>query len=554
MVHKNSDGLDDACLTLNWYDVQDILSGHHPLLMLKLIMQFDVVHNPPTRLEVGDQLSNAEYLCRVLREANIFSSDLAPIAREIHELTHGLTFVADDVVTEIISLALRRGLSRGVLRRKSLMDATLLKPIKRDVPLARGANYADPENKAFPLDTPDRVRASHAYIHKFWNNNAQSGITATYNRDKFIQVHKKIATRMRRLGMDHSTRDSLDRATRNFIKKQLSSKGVSVKKGGAPRGATPRDGGLGALSPDMMDAEDIRKTKNMLQSVLSDHVSFLKNYISACDERNDGVAKSMETALESNTNELGEFIKKHLAPYTPDDPMSVDDDEAANQFAKLWVEYMDSVKSMVIGGDTGNDSMAKSGLRALFLVKDKIVKYFVSLLAEIAEEEELDEAWTNWVKYLQGYIESRDNDDFATSYQNLQDWKKAKDVIAQKLAQWIISRDNISSSDIAEAKPLDVDGDNSAADSPIMGKTTNPPAPLAPPTKTANDVRRNASNSPDSGANSLSPNASQPDGSRNTRRLNEARPLSIGHRPHGEHCMPDARNGKCYVDHKSRNG
>jgi hypothetical protein len=97
MTH-HLDNLNNAYLNLNWHDVQDMLCGHHPLLLLKMVMRFDVAHNPPTPLEIGDQLSNAEYLCRVLRDINISVADLSPIANEIYEMTRGLTFVADDVV------------------------------------------------------------------------------------------------------------------------------------------------------------------------------------------------------------------------------------------------------------------------------------------------------------------------------------------------------------------------------------------------------------------------------------------------------------------------
>lgn len=571
MTRHDSENLNNACLTLSWSDVQEMLAGHHPLLLLKMVMHFEILHNPPTLLELGDQLSNAEYLCGVLGGLGIKIVDLTPIANEIYELTRGLSFVADDVVSEIITMSVRKGLGRGCLRRKSLMDSSMVKPIKRDVPLARGANYADPENKAFPLDTPERVRASHAYIHKFWNSAADSGIMATYNRDKFIQVHNRILTRMRRLGIEHTHRDSLDRATRALIKKRATEKAASLKKAG--RGGVPRDGGLDGINPELMDANAMKRIKNLIQSALSDHISFLKNYISACDERNDGVAKSMETALEANTAEITGLVKQHLTPYSPDEA-AVSQEDVGRQFVGMWQEYLDAVKSMVIGGDTGNESMSKSGLRTLFLVKDKIVKFCISLLAEVAEEEELDAAWTDWVKYLQGYIEARDNDNFAASYQYLLDWKTAKDTIAKKMAFWIIGRDNVNKQDFAEAKPLDVHSSNgvgSDVPNPATGEVTNPPPQLEPAIKAVNNVRRQAASASDAGASGAggvggAGGASVPAASdsganvaleyppKSSRRLNETRQLPVGHRPHGGECIPDARNGKCYIDHGRQHG
>lgn len=556
----------DSYITLNWYDVQEMLEGHHPLTLLKIIMQHEAPFNPPSRLELGDQLNNAEYLCKVLEDLEICVADLEPISEELYVLTKGLTTVVDSVVEKVSEAAKEKGLCRqgvcrqGVWRKKGLSDREA-QVIKRDRPIKKGANYADPENKAFPLDTLERVKASHAYIHKYWNSGAKSGITATYSREKFLQVHKRIMIRMNRLGIEHNTCDSLDRATKRHIKRVAKNKMQTMKKGG--NSATPR-GNNRALTPDMVDFEDIRKLRNVLSSALSDHIIFMKNYISACDERNDGLASSMDESINKNSREILGIFKKHLPGYEPDEP--TDTEGLMKQFMSLWDDYLDATKHMIVGGDTGNDGMSRDGLRRLFLVKNELVKYFISVLSESAEEKELDDILTSWVTHLQGYIESRDNDDFATSYQHLQDWQKAKDELAAKLATWMIDRDFMDQADMPEPRELDLDEE--VADSPVMGKTTNPPAPLQSPVKAANDVRRDINNPGAEksvtavkfrDADTTSPIKRKKIDSpvygkgkifdSEPRRPADIREVPTGHRPFRDDCKSDGRNGKCYKKH-----
>lgn len=542
-------------LTLNWYDMQEILAGHHPLILLKYILSHETEINPPTKLELGDQLNNADYLCNVLRDLGVYAADLEPISYEMYQLTKGLTTVVDSVVENIVSLAAARGLCQGlqrragVWRRKALSDAKL-EPVKRNKPLAKGANYADPENKAFPLDTPARVKASHAYLHKYWNSGAKSGITATYNKDKFLEVHRRIMTRMKRLGIEHNMVDSLDTATKRRIKCLAKNKATSLKKGGK-RGSTSRDG-KGNLTPEMIDTIKAKRLKNLLSSAFADHILFMKNYISACDERNDGLASTMDEAINENSREILAIIKKYLPGYEPEE--FIDREGIIKQFMSIWDDYLDATKSLVVGGDTGNNSMARDGLRRLFLVKNKLVDYFITILSEVADEKELDEVLNDWVTHLQGYIESRDNDDFATSFQHLQDWYRAKDALADKLSTWIFSRDQVDMSDMPSPKNLDL---NEPENIPAMGRTTNPPPPLDPPVKAANAIRRDV-NSPESersvtasgdigGAMPLYGKSKIIDSA--PRRPVEIREAATGHKPFGADCQPDIRSGKCYKRH-----
>jgi len=73
--------------------------------------------------------------------------------------------------------------------------------------------YADPINKAFPIDSPTRIQSAHAYIHKYWNEPSKRGVTASYGRNDFITAHKKIVAAMQKNDIEHNYLDSLDDAS-----------------------------------------------------------------------------------------------------------------------------------------------------------------------------------------------------------------------------------------------------------------------------------------------------------------------------------------------------
>ena len=542
--NKNSH---DAYISLNWYDIQELLAGHHPLALLKIVMQHEAPLNPPTRLELGDQLNNAEYLCKIFRDMGIHVADLEPMSDDICQLTLGLTTVVDSVVEEIIAIAFERNLCLelekkqrpGVWRKTGLVDAKM-SPIKRKKPLGKGANYADPENKAFPLDTPERVKASHAYLHKYWNNGASSGITATYSKQKFIDVHHRIVVRMRRLGIEHNSVDNLDTATRKHVKKLQKTKAESMQdNSGFPKNGSKKP------NSDMLDSTKTKKLRNELSGILSDHILFFKNYISACDERNDGMATTTDEAVNENSRELLVFLKRYLPGYKPGE--KIDREDMMKQFMAIWDDYIDSAKSLVVGGDTGNDGMARDGLRRLLLVKNKLVRYFTTILANVADEKELDNNLASWVTHLQGYVEARDNDDFATSLQHLQDWRQAKDKFVENLCSWITDRNTDEANSMPEPREIDLDVDSPSYVPPKNSNgVNNPPAPLESAIKTANNVRREV-NTPEANRSVTANKAISAD--LTTRRTTVFREAAIGHIPFGDNCACDARNGKCYKKH-----
>lgn len=89
--------------------------------------------------------------------------------------------------------------------------------------------YADPINKAFPIDTPERIKAAHAYIHKYWNTPSKRGVTASYGKNDFVNIHKKIVAAMKSADIEHNYLDSLDDAS-GFSKPQAKQSEVQSTK------------------------------------------------------------------------------------------------------------------------------------------------------------------------------------------------------------------------------------------------------------------------------------------------------------------------------------
>jgi len=73
--------------------------------------------------------------------------------------------------------------------------------------------YADPMNKAMPLDSENKIKAAHDYIHKFWNSKIRRGVIASYGRGDFVFIHKNICNAMKNNDIEHPCSDSLDIAS-----------------------------------------------------------------------------------------------------------------------------------------------------------------------------------------------------------------------------------------------------------------------------------------------------------------------------------------------------
>jgi hypothetical protein len=445
-----------------------MLAGHHPLILFRMAMAEEATFNPPSRVESGDYLTNAEFLSTRLKENDLHLADIESMGIDLFRATDGLTDVSDSALKRILTLAEQKS-KKGVLRKKGLVDSSELKPIQRKVPIQKGANYGDPENKAFPLDTAERVKAAHAHLHKAWQNKGETGITASYGRDKFLKVHKRIITRMRRLGLQHTPVDTLDSATRRMLKAEKAAK-----------------------------------------------VGFVNEHLL--------------------TEESDVYLLK--------------------QFSNIWDDYVNAALSMALSGDTGSENMKKDSERNLFLAKDGIVAFVVSLTSDVAEQAKLNAAFTDWATYLQQYIEMRDSDDFAASFQSLKDWQKSKSVVAGLIAKWIVNRDafaeaSVDGNEIAETDEPEV-GDiprGAPAGGTQPGATqpevTNPPAPMANmnPNQLQDAAASPAAPVPAANTSPTTASVYPPQG------VEQNREQGSGHKPYRDDCTPDRRSGKCYKKH-----
>lgn len=157
----------DKFVTLSYQDVLSYIYGDNELEQVIAFVQNDEEYtfNPPTRDEFGQMLKFA-----ISRKSGKIAAEDAPSIK-----------------------------ARANARIKQSPSS--------------GKDFADPINKAFPVDSDTRAKAAHAYIHKYWNAPSKRGITATYGKNDFIAVHKKIVDAMKKHDIEHNYLDSLDDAS-----------------------------------------------------------------------------------------------------------------------------------------------------------------------------------------------------------------------------------------------------------------------------------------------------------------------------------------------------
>jgi hypothetical protein len=304
-----------------------------------------------------------------------------------------------------------------------------------------------------------------------------------------------------------------------------------------------------SVAPEIASQDDVNRLQNILEVLFTDHISFLKNYIIAKDEGNDSVAESMKTLLDNNNEAILGFVNEHLLTEESDVYL-------LKQFSNIWDDYVNAALSMALSGDTGSENMKKDSERNLFLAKDGIVAFVVSLTSDVAEQAKLNAAFTDWATYLQQYIEMRDSDDFAASFQSLKDWQKSKSVVAGLIAKWIVNRDafaeaSVDGNEIAETDEPEV-GDiprGAPAGGTQPGATqpevTNPPAPMANmnPNQLQDAAASPAAPVPAANTSPTTASVYPPQG------VEQNREQGSGHKPYRDDCTPDRRSGKCYKKH-----
>lgn len=565
--------LQEPRLKLNYADIRLMGIGHHPLTLIQMVMKYDQNLHELSALDLDDILENAEYICDNLGGVGIICNDLQPIAFDIFKITKRLTRVSDDILAEIVSLSLRKGLIRWLP--KSNIQASL---DKRSFPSLPFFACADVKNAVYPVDTPRRVIDSHNALHLAWTNRPSHGIVAAYLAQDFISMHRVIASKMQQFSIEHANIDFLDRLV------------CAVQGGNAGQNRSAPTNEEYNIDPEMTDIDEEHEIVNFLDALLTDHIVMLRNYISARDETNADLATELDGALDKNAYDLERIVNEEL--------VTVDIDEArdkkkerAREFRNIWNKYLTAVKALVEGGDAINEGLAKSGLRNMLLIKDGLVSFFVSLSPKVATRADLDEQFTAWINHAYGYIDFRDNEDYTTSRAHLDDWLKAKTEISKIIGRWTVMTRRIEEHDMDKPKELDVDVVEESSQFPEMGhrtggtqpgatqpyrpkpknywneKTpTNPPAPLAPAQKEVNKIRKAVTagqSLQDAAASSAATppavtpaNASDPISAISypvgSRRTSNIREMATGHRPHSSDCVPDYRTGKCYKSHDKK--
>jgi hypothetical protein len=85
-----------------------------------------------------------------------------------------------------------------------MIDMGLVEGAKDKYPDVDKGEFADPANRAFPIDTADHARAAMVYLNKYFNNPSASGVTANYSKQKFVEVHNRIVKAMKKFGIEHN--------------------------------------------------------------------------------------------------------------------------------------------------------------------------------------------------------------------------------------------------------------------------------------------------------------------------------------------------------------
>lgn len=562
------EAIQSPCLKLGYNDIRLMGLGHHPLIFMQMTMKYNPQLGELSALDIDDVLSNAEYLCDCLGSIGIVCGDLHPLSYEIFKLTKGMTRVSDDILAEIVSLALRRGLIRWLP--KNNMQVSSQHRSFQTLPFLACADIA---NGVYPIDTPKRVIESHNALHLAWKQRPCHGIVSTYLIKDFISLHTTITQKMQQYSIEHTDIDFLDMIT-------------YAGGGGGAKGASPENHDYDIL-PEDTDIDEQNEVTNFIDILLTDHIINLKNYISARDEDNVDLTKQFDSALDDNLEDLAELISKKIVVVDTDES-NAKKDRVKSEFRNIWRSYLVAVKAMVEGGDALRESQAKSGLRNMLLAKEAIVKFFVSLFARVAQKSILDEQFALWMNHIQGYVDFRDNEDFTTSRAHLEDLLKAKTEIAGILGRWTIMTRRLENKDTDKPKELDLDEVEESSQFPRVGRRaggtqpgatsphkplpkgywneqapTNPPAPMDPATRDVNRARKavvGGKSLQDAGASSAttSPAAPVPASDAgptsatayNPHRVADIRETPTGHRPYSHDCKPDYRTGKCYKIHR----
>jgi len=108
------------------------------------------------------------------------------------------------------------------------------------------SQFADPQNRAFPIDTEAHVKAAMSYLNQFYSNRPKKGVTADYSEKKFKEVHNRILRAMKKFGIEHNGCNICN-------KKKESRKGASSMEN--------------TVHEDVCDTEELREENEIVEPV-----------------------------------------------------------------------------------------------------------------------------------------------------------------------------------------------------------------------------------------------------------------------------------------------
>jgi len=398
-------------LQLSSTDICEMLAGNHPLTFLRCVMQGREDLNNALWSELNFRLDNASALLLTLNSMGLQGLDMSTEGDFLYKTTKGMTDISESVVAAIMEFARDKKLGGGILRRKGLIEMNENVKGKRKTPVKRGVKYGDSAHKAFPLDTPSRVRAAHAYIHKSWQTPAEKGVTASYSRSKFISVHRRILTRMKRLGIKHTMVDALDEATRKVESRELLLKKNSKAK------------------KSKKSLEKIEGFVNMFEMILLDHISTVKTYVLAYGKSDEGVLESSKKILSTNGSDLSLFILDAIAEMDMDV-------EAVNQFSGAWDIYLKTIYGYVQAVYEEDDAAKKASGLLFVQFQEDFVTLFGMMFASVVDISLLEEKIADSVSEMKAFVRAEKDGDVDEAEKRLEAWRQKHYEMAGQLSVW----------------------------------------------------------------------------------------------------------------------
>lgn len=97
-------------------------------------------------------------------------------------------------------------------------------------PNLKSSQFADPEHRRFPIDTPEHCRAAMVYLNKYYNNPSKGGVTKLYSKEDFKAVHDRIVKAMKKFGIEHDGCAICKKEGKGSVEEEVVSEEVSEEQ------------------------------------------------------------------------------------------------------------------------------------------------------------------------------------------------------------------------------------------------------------------------------------------------------------------------------------